>query len=168
MSLFLRRELRLGRFRPEQCVSSTLHRKTLKSQDAVLRLPNRGFPASDAPLFRNNATSCSSVKRKFLDRFAKDATMGDMRNLFNLIANLTISRIVVNVAWLSFVLFYGWNFGVKKFFPLAPTVSVLDCMTLLGMAEMLLVYMIRPIHREFIPIPVYRPSGHPDEAEAAE
>ena len=72
--------------------------------------------------------------------------MGDMQ-LLSIILNLLLRAILLGP-----VLWAGWNYGVVNFFPEAPLVDWLSAMIFLGALQTLLVFLIRPVHRELLPV----------------
>jgi len=81
-----------------------------------------------------------------------------MKNFLN-----TIVNILAHSAFLGPVLYLGWNFALVKFIPVAPKVELLDAMALLGALQTLLIFTIRPVRQEILPIYVPASERAPNE-----
>ena len=61
-------------------------------------------------------------------------------------------NILVRSAFLGAVLYGGWNFGVTKFFTEAPLVTLWDGIVVMAALQSLLLFTLRPVHKELVPI----------------
>ncbi len=88
-----------------------------------------------------------------------------------------LSLIIVNIYLLvrqtlilAPVVWLGWNFGVTQFVPVAPHIALFDAIVLIFSVQTLLVYLLRPVHKEYIAVyyPLYldRPENLPDDSFA--
>lgn len=69
-------------------------------------------------------------------------------------------QIFIRAALLGIVLMGGWDYGVIKFFPLAPKVGLLECFAVLFAVQTLAVFLLRPMKTELVPIYIPLKSEH--------
>lgn len=67
-------------------------------------------------------------------------------------------NIFIRSAILGLVLMAGWNYGITKFFTLAPQVGLLEAFSVLFSFQTLSIFLMRPLRTEMVPI--YLPADH--------